>query len=319
MAAEGAAPRTGILYQPDEIPPTAVTIGLGLQFALFSLSGMMMIPMLIFRAAGVAEALLTWAVFASLVICGAVTALQAFRIGRVGAGYVLITGTTTTAIAVATDALAAGGPALLAALMLVCSVFQLAFSTRLSLFRRILTPAVAGTVYMLIPATVMPVIFGMLDDVPPGYPALAAPLPALVTALVVGGTMLKGAPKLRPWAPVAGIVAGSASAGFFGLYDVDRVFEAAWIGIPTGWPGFLASPATHLDFGPSFWGMLPAFLLVFLICTIRTASGSLAIQGVSWRRRRALDSEPRRERWRRTPSATCCRAWPAPSRTAFSR
>ena len=35
MAAESAAPRTGILYQPDEIPPTAVTVGLGLLIGSF--------------------------------------------------------------------------------------------------------------------------------------------------------------------------------------------------------------------------------------------------------------------------------------------
>ena len=283
MAAEGSS-GAGILFEPDERPPAPLALGLGLQFALLSLSGMMLIPMIVFRAVDASDALLSWAVFASLLICGAVTALQAFRMGRFGAGYILVTGTSGAAIAVAVDALEAGGSGLLATLLCAAALFQLAFSARLSLFRRILTPTVAGTVIMLVPVTVMPIIFGMLDDLPPGSASLAGPACALTTVLVVAGTMLKGTPRLRPWAPVAGIAIGSAFAGAFGLYDIDRVLDAAWIGVPAlEWPGL------DLDFGPHFWGLLPGFLLVIVICSIRTISASVAIQGVSWRGRRAID------------------------------
>ena len=84
----------GVIYEPDETPPTAQTAGLGLQYALLSLSGMILIPLVIFRAAEAPESLLVWAVFASMVVCGLITALHAFPLGRFGAGYVLITGST---------------------------------------------------------------------------------------------------------------------------------------------------------------------------------------------------------------------------------
>ena len=285
VVADGPEERN-VLYEPDETPPTALCMGLGAQFALLSLSGMILIPTLIFRAADASEAMLTWAVFASIVVCGAITTLQALRVGRIGAGYILITGTTGTAIAVSADALAAGGIALLASLVLVSSVFQFAFSLRLSLFRRVLTPTVSGVVLMLIPVTIMPLIFGRLDDAPAGSPALAAPLSALVAILAIGGIMVKGTAKLRPWAPVIGIVAGSVIAGLFGLYDIGRVAEAGWLGVPA------ERPAIEFDFGPSFLRLLPAFVLVFLVSTVRTISGSRAIQAVSWRRRRAVDFRP---------------------------
>ncbi|MDE0350815.1 MAG: hypothetical protein OXM56_14065, partial [Gammaproteobacteria bacterium] len=48
-------------------------------------------------------------------------------------------------------------------------------------------------------------------------------------------------------------------------------------------------PGLDLDFGTSFWGLLPGFLLVIVVLTIRTISASVGIQGVSWRRRRAVD------------------------------
>ena len=248
----------------DEKPPAGLTLGLGLQFALLSLSGMMLMPLIVFRAAGVADDLLTWACFASIVVGGIVTTLHAFPVGRFGAGYLLVTGATGTAIAVCVDAVAAGGPGLLATLILVSALFQLAFSTRLSLFRRVLTPSISGTVIMLIPVTVVPVMFGMLDDLPEGEPGSSALVIAGVTLSVVGGLVLRGSARIRSWAPVIGIVAGSLVAGFYGLYDVERVAEADWFGLPAVvWPGL------DLNFGPSFWGLLPAFLLVFLITTNR--------------------------------------------------
>ena len=284
--------QAGVLYQVDESAPLPVTTGIGLQYAVISLSGMVLMPTVTFRAADVSEALVTWAVFASLVICGAVTALQARPLGRIGAGYILSTAPTGAAIAVSVDALTAGGPALLGTLMVVAAGLQLAFSMRLSLVRRILTPTVSGVALMLIPVTIMPVIFDMLDEAPPGHSLLAAPACAGATILVIGGIMLKGSAKLRLWAPVGGIAVGSIVALFYGLYDVGRVADAGWFGIPGQWPPIITSPATSFDFGPSFVGLLPAFVLLFLVCTIRSMSSSLAIQTVSWRRPRAMDFRP---------------------------
>lgn len=98
----------GVIYEPDDVPPAAQSAGLGLQYALLSLSGTILFPMVIFRAADAPETLLVWAVFASIVISGLVTAMHGFPLGRVGAGYVLVSGPTGTAIAVSADALQAG-------------------------------------------------------------------------------------------------------------------------------------------------------------------------------------------------------------------
>ena len=284
MSTDVSGDRTGVRYQPDEKPPTALAVGLGLQLALLNLGGIVLTPAIVVRAAGGTEAFLSWAVFAAVAISGLTTVLQAVRVGRLGAGYVLAMGTSGAFIAICVTAIADGGPAMLATLVLVSSFFQFAFSARLSLLRRILTPTVAGTVIMLIPVTVMPIVFDMLNDVPDGMPAAAAPLSALATILVVAGIALRATGALRLWAPVIGIVAGSAVAGYYGLYDTGRIADAAWIGIPTlAWPGF------DLDFGPTFWSLLPAFVFVTLVGAIETIGDSVAIQRVSWRRPRAVD------------------------------
>ena len=269
---------------PDARIPAPLTVGLGLQLAALVLPGSVMIPTIVFRGAGQPEEVLLWAVFASLVICGMTTAIQALGAGRFGAGYLIATGTSGVSIAVSIAALDAGGPALLASLVLALALFQLVFSARLALFRRILTPTVTGTIIMLTPVTVMPVIFQQLNEVPDGTAPAGAPLSAITTLAVVVGIMLKARGVLRLWAPIIGIVAGSLVSFAFGLYDVDRVANAPWIGLPAArWPGL------DLEFGAAFWALLPAFVFIAAVCTIQTISGSVAIQQVSWRTPRAVD------------------------------
>ena len=269
---------------PDEKIRATVATGLGLQLAGLTVPAIVLMPTVVFTAAGQSEPLLLWAVSASTIICGAVTVLQAIRVGRVGTGYILVTGTSGASIAISVAALTEGGPALLAVLMLVLSLSQFVFSARLSLFRRILTPTVMGTVIMLTPVTVMPVIFDQLKNVPTGVPPSAAPLSALATLFVITVIVLKAKGQFRLWAPIIGIVAGSMVAGAFGLYDVDRIAEAPWFGLPRAqWPGI------DLDLGPAFWGLLPAFVFIAVVCTIQTISGSVAVQRVSWSSPRAVD------------------------------
>ena len=275
--------RSAIRYEADEKPPVRLAFGLGLQLAVLSINSVVLVAAIVFRAGGAEESLF-WGVFATVLACGAATALQALRLGRVGAGYVVLTGTSSTFIAVCVTALAEGGPAMLATLVVVSSLVQIALSTRLSLLRRVLTPTVTGTVIMLLPVTVMPILFRMLHQASPDDPAAAGPVSAFVTIAALIGIGLKGTSTLRLWAPAIGVVAGSLVAGWFGIYDTGRVAEAAWFGLPEGrWPGL------DLDFGPAFWALLPGFIFVTLIGTTKSIGVAVAIQRVSWRRPRAVD------------------------------
>ena len=284
MKVSDSARRSSIRYEADEKPPVTLAFGLGLQFAVLIAAGVVLTPAIVVRAGGGSEEFLNWAAFAAAAICGIATILQVVKVGRIGAGYVLGMGTSGAFIAICAAAIAKGGPAMLATLVAVSSLFQFALAARLSLFRRILTPTVAGTVIMLIPVTVMPIVFSMLDQVPEGSSAAAGPLSALTTIVVIGAIALKSSGKWRLWAPVVGVVCGSLVGLYFGLYDVDRVASSAWIGIPEGgWPGF------DLGFGPVFWALLPGFIFVTLVGAVETIGDSVAIQRVSWRKPRAID------------------------------
>ncbi len=284
MSADTSALESGVRYEPSDKPPTLLVAGLGLQLAILTISGIILTPVIVIKAAGGSETYMLWAVFASVVISGVSTILQAVRIGRIGAGYVLLMGTSGAFIAICITAIAQGGPAMLATLVIISSLFQFALARRLSLFRRIITPTVAGTVIMLISVTVMPIIFDLLDNVQDAAHPHAAPLSALATVLVITAIAIKGAGVFRLWAPVAGIIAGCIVGGFFGIYDTARISESAWVGVPRGgWPGF------DLSFGPTFWTLLPGFIFVTVIGAIETIGDSVAIQRISWRRPRAVD------------------------------
>ena len=284
MTTEDPVQRVGVRFQPDENPPKVLAFGLGLQLAILNIAGIVLTPAIVVRAANGSEAFLSWAVFAAVTVSGVTTVMQAVRFGRIGAGYVLVMGTSGAFIAVCITAIVEGGPAMLATMVVISSLFQFALSARLSLFRRVLTPTVAGIIIMLIPVTVMPIIFDMLKDVPEARSALGAPVSALVTVLIITGIALKATGTLRLWAPVIGVVTGSLVGGFFGIYDVGRIVDAPWIGFPEGgWPGL------DLDFRPVFWTLLPAFVFVTLVGAIETIGDSVAIQRVCWRRPRAVD------------------------------
>ena len=272
-----------IRYEPEETPTLLVTIGAAFQAAVVIVAPVVLGVVIMVKIAGQADTYLSWAVFAALVVSGVTTVLQAARVGRVGAGHILIMGTSGAFIAVCVAALKIAGPATMASLIIVSSLFQFLVAARLSLLRRIFTPVVSGTVIMLIAATVMPAVFDSLTEVPEGTPQ-AAPLAALVTLAIVGGLVLRGPAAWRLWSPVIGIAAGCAVAALFGLYDVRQILDAPWVGVPfQDWPGLDLTP------GVEFWGLLPAFVVVTLVGAVETIGDGVAIQRVSQRRPRATD------------------------------
>ena len=273
-----------VRYEPDEHPPLLLSVGIGLQVAILMIAPVVITVAIVFRIAGQSAEYLAWGAFAALLVSGIATVLQAVRVWRIGAGHILMMGTSGAFIAVCAAALLKAGPATMASLIVVSSLFQFALAARLALLRRIFTPVVCGTVIMLIAATVMPIIFATMMDVPEGSSDIAAPITALVTIIVTAGLVLRAPPVLRLWSPIIGIAVGCAVAAFFGLYDVQYVLDAAWVGVPVGsWPGFDVTP------GPEFWALLPAFVVVTLVGAIETIGDGVAIQQVSRRREQATD------------------------------
>ena len=273
-----------ILYEPDERCPLSVSLAVGFQGAVFLLIATALLVSITLGGDSHGEEYLTWAVFAALIINGAATALQAGSFWRFGAGHVFFTCTMAGYLPVTRLALAQGGPALMASLVIVSSLVQFLLSAWLPLLRRIVTPVVSGTVLLLVAIMTIPIAFERVADVPEDAPAGAELLiiGAVLAVIVSLGLLASG--RLRLWSPILGIGAGCAVAAALGIYDIQRVIDAPWIGVPTGgWPGMDLTP------GAEFWAVLPLFLVVSLVHALKVVGGGIAMQRVSWRRERVTD------------------------------
>ena len=273
-----------VRYEPDEKPPLPLSIGLGLQYVALTAASVVLAPALMIGTVGGGEDQLAWVVFAALVVSGMTTVIQVVRVGRIGSGYILLMGSSGAFLAICVAALERGGGDLLAALIVLSSLFQFVLAAKLSLFRKIFTPTVAATVLMLIPISVAPIVLGRLTDVPAEASPAAAPVTAGVTLVVMVAISIRATATLRLWAAAVGLVVGSLVGGLFGIYDSERVLAAAWVGLPpAAWPGI------DLSLGPDFWALLPAFVILTFVGALDTIGDTIAIQRISWRKPRAID------------------------------
>ncbi len=274
-----------IRYQPDDPCPPFHALGVALQGVMISLTNTALFVTVAARAGGLEDGYLAWAVFAALVIGGVVTALQACRFGRLGAGHLLMSGAGPHFIAVAVIALAAGGVPMLASLIVVASLMQFALSAWLPLLRRIVTPVVCGTALMLIAVTVMSIAFERIDRIPADAPPTAGPVVAAVTLAGAAGLAMRASGLWRLWAVLIALAAGSAASVLFGIYDWQPAVAAAWLQAPD----FSAWQGLDLSFGADFWALLPMFLLVSLVVAVKMSSDGVFIQQMSRRRPQATD------------------------------
>ena len=274
-----------IQYEADESCPPLIALGVGLQGVMLGVAPLVLIVAITAAAGGQDDSYLRWAVFAALIIAGVLTAVQATRFRRLGAGHIMIMGTTPNFVAVSALALAGGGPALLASLIVVASLFYLALAIWLPLLRRVITPVVSGTVLMVLAVTLVPIALDRVQEVPGDVPGAAGPTAALLTLAVATVMALRASGTWRLWSPLIAIAAGTVVAALFGAYDPQAVLDAPWAGIPGGseFPGFDFTP------GAEFWSLLPVFVVIVLVGGVKNIGDSVAMQGASRRRPRVTD------------------------------
>ena len=273
-----------IQYESDDRSPLLLTLAVAVQCIMLILAPTVLVVVITVKASGLDDGYLTWAIFAMLVINGVITGIQACRLWRLGCGQMVITGPTVQFVVVSVAAVSQGGPALLATLLVVSSLFQFAVAAWLPLLRRIITPVVSGTVLMLIAATVLPVVFDRIGDVPEGVSPVSGPAVALATLVLSTVLALRAPGQWRLWSPLISIGIGSVFAALLGLYSIQRVLDAPWVGVPEA-----QFPGLDLSFGLEFWALLPTFAILTLVLAIKVTSDSVIIQNASQREQRAID------------------------------
>ena len=274
-----------ILYEPDEQCPLSVSLAVGVQGAVFLVIATTLLVSITLGGDTHGAEYLTWAVFTALVINGAATALQAGSFWRFGAGHVFFTCTMAGYLPVTRLALAQGGPALMASLVIVSSLVQFLLSAWLPLLRRIITPVVSGTVLLLVAVMTIPIAFERVADVSEDAPRGAELVDYRGGA---GGHRSAWAAGGRK---VAAVVAHPGDRG--GLRGGRRhgdVRRTARHRRAVG-SGFRREGGRGIDLTPGaeFWAILPLFVVVSLVHALKVVGGGIAMQRVSWRGERAPD------------------------------
>lgn len=272
-----------LLYAVDERPPEWMSALLGLQLVILVVAPITVTPLVVARMAGVGEEQIGWITFASLLASGISTFLQVRRFGKVGAGYVLFVGTSGAFIACSLAAAEVGGMPLVATMAVLSAPIQFLFGWFLGTLRHIVTPLVGGVVIMLIVVNVLGIALDLVQGGAGSEPAQNFAVSG-ITLFVILGVAVFGNARFRLWSPIIGIVVGTMAAAFYGMVDLSSMHRARWIGLPEGsWQGF------SFDFGPEFFAIYFAFVLVTVVGAIETLGDSMAIQPVSMRRFRKVD------------------------------
>ena len=274
-----------IRYEPDDKCPPVATLNVALQGVVIALSNVVSLVTIFAVASHGSDSYLAWAVFAGLVIAGLITALQAAKIGRIGAGYILLMGPGAPFMGVCVLAVSEVGLPVMSSLIVAASLVQFAMAFWLAQLRRIITPVVSGVAFMVLAAAAMPIAVARLDDVPAGVTPLAGPMVGAVTLFGAAVLMLRASGIVRLLAIPITLLAGCVAAILLGVYDFQRALEAPWFSLPefAAWPGL--GPALDRD----FLALLLVFLIVSAVITVKAGGEGALIQQASWRRPRAID------------------------------
>lgn len=288
--ARGVATADG-RYEPHETPPARRALATAAQLFLMLVPRMILLPLLVVTVAGGRSALESRVVLASIVVCSLLILLMTVGSGRLRTENLYVAAADPISVPFCILALRGGGVATLAALVVVTGLFQVIVGMRLSVLRRIITPAVSSTLVVLSVISLIPVLASSVGAGPAGQAGsgrLGTLLCIVIALAVMIGVNARGRDALKLWAAPIGMVAGLVVAIGFGLYDFDRVREAAWFGLPEGGWG-LFGPRGEGPFGATFFTLLPSFLILGLVVLIRTHGASVITQFVSWRRLLSID------------------------------
>ncbi len=275
-----------IQYAVDEKMPVSLAILQALQHVIALFSSVVVVPVIVANATDVPREQLEYIIFATIIVTAVSTLIQAVRIGKIGSGYILFTGTSATFLSCSLVAADIGGFALVATMSVLAAPLEFLIAYFLGKLRKVVTPLAGGVVIMLVAITLIPLSLEMWVGQPgtENYHSPENLLVGLVTFLIIAGFYVFGRPAWRLWGPAVGILGGYISAYFMGMVDLSALKGTSFIGFPPlKWPGF------YIDFSPEILPLLVAFAVVTVVGAIETVGDAMVIQRVSRRDFKKVD------------------------------
>ncbi|MGZ2748172.1 uracil-xanthine permease family protein [Burkholderia stagnalis] len=283
--ADDADTARDLVYGPDDRPAPTVAFVAALQHLLAILVPIVTPGLLICQALGVPSRDTTLIVSMSLVISGIATFVQCRRFGPLGAGLLIVQGTSFNFV----GPLIAGGSlmvkqgtpvetvmAAIFGVVIAGSFVEMGVSRILPFVKRLITPLVTGIVVLLIGLTLIKVGLVSMGG---GYGAMAKGSFASVENLTLSGLVLGTIILLnrvpivwvRSTALVIALAIGYLAAAFLGRLDFTGAREAALFQIPT-----------PLHFGIGFsWSLFVPMLIIYLVTSLEAIGDVTATSKIS--------------------------------------
>lgn len=283
--ADDAESSRDLVYGPNDRPAPMVAFVAALQHLLAIIVPIVTPGLLICQALGVSSHDTTLIVSMSLVISGIATFVQCKRFGPLGAGLLIVQGTSFNFV----GPLIAGGSlmvkqgtpvetvmAAIFGVVIAGSFVEMGVSRILPFVKRLITPLVTGIVVLLIGLTLIKV--GLIS-MGGGYGAMAkgtfASAQNLTLSCLVLGTiiLLNRVPVVwvRSTALVIALAIGYAAAAFLGRLDFTGMHQAAVFQVPT-----------PLHFGIGFsWSLFVPMLIIYLVTSLEAIGDVTATSKIS--------------------------------------
>ena len=283
--ADAADSARDLVYGPNDRPAPMVAFVAALQHLLAIIVPIVTPGLLICQALGVSSRDTTLIVSMSLVISGIATFVQCKRFGPLGAGLLIVQGTSFNFV----GPLIAGGSlmvkqgtpvetvmAAIFGVVMAGSFVEMGVSRILPFVKRLITPLVTGIVVLLIGLTLIKV--GLIS-MGGGYGAMAKGTFASAENLTLSGLVLGTIILLnrvpivwvRSTALVIALVIGYLAAAFLGRLDFTGMHQAALFQVPT-----------PLHFGIGFsWALFVPMLIIYLVTSLEAIGDVTATSKIS--------------------------------------
>ncbi|MER0042227.1 MULTISPECIES: uracil-xanthine permease family protein [unclassified Pseudomonas] len=282
----GDSPRNGeLIYGLEDRPRPLVAILAALQHLLAIIVPIVTPGLLICQALGVSARDTNLIVSMSLVISGIATFIQCRRFGPLGAGLLVVQGTSFNfvgpliaggALMVKQGTPVEGVMAAIFGVVIAGSFVEIGISRILPFVKKLITPLVTGIVVLMIGLTLIKV--GLIS-MGGGYGAMANGTFANGENLLLSGVVLAVIVVLnripvvwmRSCAIVIALLVGYALAGYLGRLDFTGMHQAELFQVPT-----------PLHFGLGFsWSLFIPMLVIYLVTSLEAIGDVTATSKVS--------------------------------------
>ncbi|HKK33225.1 MAG TPA: solute carrier family 23 protein [Desulfomicrobiaceae bacterium] len=231
--------RDHLKFDANDSPPLYMCIVMALTHVLLIFDGIIFIPNILGKTAGIPSATLQFITFGAILVSALFTFVQSRHSFGIGAGFILFTGSYSAFLLCSVDAVSMGGLPLLASMSLLTVPLVFLYTFFIRFFRHIITPAVGGVVILLIAISLVPIGLELWTGNGDAATAHVRPGIGAITVLSLTLLMLFGSTILRLWSPIIAMAAGYGTAWSTGELHFKHALHAAWIGLPpvSAWPG----------------------------------------------------------------------------------